>query len=825
MKLTLTLSLLSFSLALTAQSAVGEAVNSVQSGPWNSAETWDCECIPSDGHDVTILNGHQVETDAGDTLRAESLVVEFGAQLALPQTTRLELAVALSAFGILDGQGTVAFVGEGEHQCGPARLHNLDFGQGTTLVVNPVWVTGVADLGSAEVETQGMLTLEGVSGLRSDGGTLIGDIVRDFSWTKTTEYTYHIGAGVAGATASALLDQPGAEYVKSWVEAATGYQTLLAEDTLVVGDGFNCDLPQGTYVYSLTGEAVTEATWTFTANSSSAFWKGWHLKSNPLTGFTDITAGTTTGPGSLGATYQWVDSLQTYAVQVGGLGQFGQAGIFAPGEAFWTIADSAFDMTFTEAALVDRVDWENQQWTGSGTPLTLNISDGTLDEQCTVALSAGQADYDRTEDALFHNAFRGRNNLDLYSKTADDVSVMVNATTAEAGTVIPIYTKGLNGMEVTLTAPSVPDDLCLVLEDIIDGWSAAIEPGMAYTYSVTTAVDEHRFNLIVGGTIHAESTDAACASAQDGTIAVMGPDSSSTFTLEDASGQPAGTFTAEGEGGTFSGLTAGTYTVTAMTSGCSNLVRTVDVGAGGNGDAPFDIQSIPDHIGCYDEHGGVDLTVDGGFEPYTVDWGHGASGLSIDVMSAGLYSAVITDAAGCQDSTTVEVLAAPQVSAAASVSNPVIAWMDGVAEVTFTNESTGATGYQWNFGDGGSSTDEEPLHGYTEAGSYTVGLNAWNDYCSDTYQMVVTVEVVSSVGESVSWGEPALGRVAAGWEIHHPAESFTVEVYDLTGRMVQRQWGGSGLPLLLPSTDLPAVSLIRWEGQQSGRQKTWRVAR
>lgn len=825
MKLTLTLSLLSFSVALFAQSLAGEAVMSVQSGAWSSVDTWDCDCVPAEGHDVTVVDGHEVTAGAGDTLRAESLEVEFGGQLSLPPTTRVELSAALSVYGNIVGEGTVAFAGDGEHVCGPARLHNLDFGQGTTLVVNPVWITGQADLGSAEVDTQGMLTLEGAAGLLSNGGSLIGDIVRDFSWTKTTDYTYHIGSGVAGATASTLLSQPGAEYVKTWVEGATGYQTLVAEDTLAVGEGFNCDLPQGTYLYSITGEAVTEATWSFTANSSSAFWKGWHLKSNPLTGFTDITAGTETGPGSLGATYQWVDSLQTYAVQVAGLGQFGQAGVFAPGAAFWTIADSAFDMTFTEAALVERSDWENQQWTGAGTPLTLNISDGTLDEQCTVALNAGDPDYHRTEDALFHNAFRGRNNLDVYSKTADDVSVMVNATTAEAGTVIPIYTKGLSGMEVTLTAPSVPEDVCLILEDLIEGWSAAVEPGMTYTYTVMTAVDEHRFNLIVGGTVQAEASDAACASATDGSIAVIGPDSTSTFTLMDASGEPAGTFTAEDEGGTFSGLMAGTYTITAVTAGCSNIIRTVDVGAGGSGASPFDIQSIPDHIGCYDTHGGVALTVGGGLEPYAVNWGHGASGLSIDVANAGLYSAVITDAAGCQDSTTVEVLAAPQVEAASSVSDPVISLIDGVAEVTFTNESTGATGYQWNFGDGGSSTEVEPMHGYTEAGSYTVGLNAWNDYCSDTHQMVVTVEVVSSVGESGAWGEPVLGRVAAGWEVHHPAESFTVEVYDLTGRMVQRQWGGSGMPLLLPSNDLPAVSLIRWEGQQSGRQKTWRVAR
>ena len=48
-----------------------------------------------------------------------------------------------------------------------------------------------------------------------------------------------------------------------------------------------------------------------------------------------------------------------------------------------------------------------------------------------------------------------------------------------------------------------------------------------------------------------------------------------------------------------------------------------------------------------------------GYAPYTVMWDHGAEGASIEVTEAGVFNAVITDAAGCADSTSVEVLAAP----------------------------------------------------------------------------------------------------------------------------------------------------------------------
>ncbi|MCB2230977.1 PKD domain-containing protein [bacterium] len=56
--------------------------------------------------------------------------------------------------------------------------------------------------------------------------------------------------------------------------------------------------------------------------------------------------------------------------------------------------------------------------------------------------------------------------------------------------------------------------------------------------------------------------------------------------------------------------------------------------------------------------------------------------------------------------------------------------------VTFSNGSTGATSYSWNFGDGGTSTATNPSHTYTAAGTFTVTLTATNACGSD--QMVRT---------------------------------------------------------------------------------------
>ncbi len=49
--------------------------------------------------------------------------------------------------------------------------------------------------------------------------------------------------------------------------------------------------------------------------------------------------------------------------------------------------------------------------------------------------------------------------------------------------------------------------------------------------------------------------------------------------------------------------------------------------------------------------------------------------------------------------------------------------VDG-ATVTFTNESTGASSYQWDFGDGATSTEESPTHTYPGKGKYVPTLYA-----------------------------------------------------------------------------------------------------
>lgn len=74
-------------------------------------------------------------------------------------------------------------------------------------------------------------------------------------------------------------------------------------------------------------------------------------------------------------------------------------------------------------------------------------------------------------------------------------------------------------------------------------------------------------------------------------------------------------------------------------------------------------------------------------------------------------------------------------------------------DVTFTNTSTNATSYAWNFGDGATSNDQNPLHTYPGSASYTITLIASNtNGCNDTISqtIIVTSPLDPPIGGSVT---------------------------------------------------------------------------
>ncbi|MEX2589005.1 MAG: PKD domain-containing protein, partial [Chitinophagales bacterium] len=66
--------------------------------------------------------------------------------------------------------------------------------------------------------------------------------------------------------------------------------------------------------------------------------------------------------------------------------------------------------------------------------------------------------------------------------------------------------------------------------------------------------------------------------------------------------------------------------------------------------------------------------------------------------------------------------------------------------VNFTNNSTNANKWFWDFGDGNTSTDENPSHTYNSYGDFTVSLVAIDSSsgCADTAYAQINIEVISA---------------------------------------------------------------------------------
>ena len=79
--------------------------------------------------------------------------------------------------------------------------------------------------------------------------------------------------------------------------------------------------------------------------------------------------------------------------------------------------------------------------------------------------------------------------------------------------------------------------------------------------------------------------------------------------------------------------------------------------------------------------------------------------------------------------------------------------------IQFTDSSSGADSVLWNFGDGDTSTERNPIHNYSSNGTFVVTLTAYNQFGEDSTTQTV---VVSGIGVD-------------SYEVEQPTEEETTE--------------------------------------------------
>jgi PKD repeat protein len=154
-------------------------------------------------------------------------------------------------------------------------------------------------------------------------------------------------------------------------------------------------------------------------------------------------------------------------------------------------------------------------------------------------------------------------------------------------------------------------------------------------------------------------------------------------------------------------------------------------------------------------------------------WDFGDSGTSIvpdpvyPYLGAGTYTVTltVTDNDGATDT------ASQSVTVTAPNSPPTASFTYSTANLTatFTDTSTDSGGiveiWAWNFGDGNNSSEQNPVHSYSAAGTYTVSLTVTDDNgASDSTSQEVMVTEPPVIVDTTATGEiPVAGTVTGNY--------------------------------------------------------------
>ena len=161
-------------------------------------------------------------------------------------------------------------------------------------------------------------------------------------------------------------------------------------------------------------------------------------------------------------------------------------------------------------------------------------------------------------------------------------------------------------------------------------------------------------------------------------------------------------------------------------------------------------------------------------------WSNNATTQSITVTSAGNYTVTTTNADACDGvgtsaATAITFGTTPTANATFTVSGNV---------VTFTNTSTDATSYSWDFDDFSGSSAASPVHAFAANGSYDVVLTAINGNCTSTFTITISISVgleeLTGITEVVLFPNPSNGEAVL---------TFTAETNETAQTMIIDQLG------------------------------------
>ncbi len=340
--------------------------------------------------------------------------------------------------------------------------------------------------------------------------------------------------------------------------------------------------------------------------------------------------------------------------------------------------------------------------------------------------------------------------------TASDTITVQNPTGLEACTYKLIATDAF-GQSITAAATiSEPNPLIITVDNVIDencnggGNNGAINisvsggtpPVVEYAWNVGGIGDVEDPNGLAGGTYSVTVTDSkGCFGVATGIeVGGLPPclDSDADITEVDCAGVPTGSITVDVNGGVAplnfmwededgNPVGSGSNPTLANLIGGNYFVTVTD--AEGNTQTGTYFVPFPDTLmatgvvtpSSNGSNGAIDVTVQGGFQPYSYMWSNTETTQDISGLAPGLYTITVTDARGCTAEATFEVVGPPIV---AGQSTDITC--NGFSNGSINLDVNGIPDFSFNWeGPNGFTSDLEDLDNL-EPGLYVVTVSDGN---------------------------------------------------------------------------------------------------
>ena len=249
----------------------------------------------------------------------------------------------------------------------------------------------------------------------------------------------------------------------------------------------------------------------------------------------------------------------------------------------------------------------------------------------------------------------------------------------------------------------------------------------------------------------------------------------------------------------------GFYSVTKIEDGCESTASTVVTQS--EGVDVLDIEPCEADLPA-----SISVAIAGGTS-YSWSGGNSPSAATNTFDASGDYAVTATDVFGCvsSDSFNVNIIDEPIANITETHAGTIYFFNSDAS----ANVGSNAT-YLWQFGDGGTSTQANPSHNYnwsnpSSVPQYTVSLSITNDCGTGTTTSLIVPDVLGINENAAAKGYVVFPNPTSdNWNIRfdNNVENVSVDVIDVTGRIVLQTANQNSNSLTINTTNLPSGNYI-----------------